>query len=256
MGKLGTFSRQQSLRSTAYDLCYSCSRAKCWHLEEAHILDLLPGQAESKATGSSRYPSLGVKIMTPARFPCQGCCLVLTAFQGIICFALSLPRGHVKPPYQQRSVGASEAESCMSHPPPASLSLPVSVFPHRLRPGRRNSLKSPERMSCCCHLRHVLYWWLCVDIQALWAILCVCCKSVLHLFYSSERHCFLYLCAVGASEICVSRGCSSGHVGKVNITQLISASEHGIWYFCPWNMLALVLFQTGEGEGIDSYFVP
>lgn len=109
MGKLGKLSRRQSLRSTAYDLCYSCSQAKCWHLEEAHILDLLPGQAESKATGSSRYPSPGVKTMTPARFPCQGCCLVLTAFQGIICFALSLPCGHVKPPYQQRSVGASEA---------------------------------------------------------------------------------------------------------------------------------------------------
>lgn len=109
MGKLGKFNRWQSLRSTAHDLCYSCSRAKCWHLEEAHILDLLPGQAESKATGSSRYPSPRVKTMTPARFPCQGCCLVLTAFQGIICFALSLPCGHVKPPYQQRSVVASEA---------------------------------------------------------------------------------------------------------------------------------------------------
>lgn len=126
----------------------------------------------------------------------------------------------------------------MSHPHPASLSQPVSIFPHRLRPGRRNSLKSPGRMSCCCHLRHVLYWWLCVEFQALWAILCVCCKSVLHVFYSSEKHCYLYLYAVGASEICVS--CSSGHVEKVNITQLISASEHGIWYFCPWNMLVLV----------------
>lgn len=139
---------------------------------------------------------------------------------------------------------------------PSCLSLPACQYlPHRLRPGRRNSLKSPERMSCCCHLRHVLYWWLCVEFQALWAILCVCCKSVLHLFYSSEKHCYLYLYAVGASEICVSRGCSSGHVGKVNITQLISAPEHGIWYFCPWNMLVLVLFQTGEGEGIDCYFM-
>jgi len=45
-------------------------------------------------------------------------------------------------------------------------------------------------------------------------------------------------------------------MGKVNITQLISASEYGIWYFCPWNMLVLVIFQTGEGEGIVSYFLP
>lgn len=88
---------------------YYCSLAKCWHLEKAHILDLLPGQGESEATGSSRYPSPRVKIVAPAHFPCQGCWLVLTAFQGIIFFALSLACGRVKPPYQQRSVVGSEA---------------------------------------------------------------------------------------------------------------------------------------------------
>lgn len=79
---------------------YYCSLAKCWYLEKAHILDLLPGQGESKATDSSCYPSPSVKIMAPPHFPCQDCWLVLAAFQGIICFALSLPCGHVKPPYQ------------------------------------------------------------------------------------------------------------------------------------------------------------
>lgn len=59
-----------------------------------------------------------------------------------------------------------------------------------------------------------------------------------------------------AGGIYVSSGYGSGHVGKVNITQLISASEYGIWYFCPWNMLVLVGFWTGEGEGIESYFLP
>lgn len=88
---------------------YYCSLAKRRHLEKAHILDLHPGQGGSKATGFSHYPSPSVKIMAPACFLCQGYWLVLTAFQGITCFALSLPCGHVKPPYQQRSVVDGEA---------------------------------------------------------------------------------------------------------------------------------------------------
>lgn len=67
---------------------YYFSLAKCLHLEKAHILDFLPGQGESKATDSSRSPSPSVKTMAPACFPCQGYWLVLTTFQGIICFCL------------------------------------------------------------------------------------------------------------------------------------------------------------------------
>lgn len=112
---------------------YYFSLAKCLHLEKAHILDFLPGQGESKATDSSRSPSPSVKTMAPACFPCQGYWLVLTTFQGIICFALSLPCGHVKPSYKQRSVVDGEAESCTASPHPASPSACQSVS-HRLGP--------------------------------------------------------------------------------------------------------------------------
>jgi len=78
---------------------YYCSLAECRHLEQAHSLDLYPGEGESKAADSSHYPPSRVKIMAPARFLCQGYWLALTAFQAIICFALSLPCGHVKPPH-------------------------------------------------------------------------------------------------------------------------------------------------------------
>lgn len=136
----------------------------------------------------------------PCTFPIPSLLAGVNCFQGIICFAWSLPCGHVQPPYQERSVADSEVQSCVSLlllPPSPSL----SVSSQRLGPGRRSSLWSPEGM------RYVAIWDTfyngdCVEHGALWATLCVCCKPILHVLYSSEKYRYLYLYAVGASEIC------------------------------------------------------
>lgn len=86
--------------------------------------------------------------------------------------------------------------------------------------------------------------------EQLWAL--AGSDKILHDFIPRESLLAALICT-GKSVYC-SNG--RGHVGKGNIAQLISAPKYGIWYFCPQSMPVLVIYQAGEGEGTDGYFLP